>query len=284
MRVLVLFILLALSSYRPPAAWGAEVLILQSNRSPVYTEALRGFSDALKDADHTLVLTDYAEIDVQRIVREERPRLVLAVGDRALAACGKIREVPVLTMLSLSLNLKKQSPDNIGGIAMAIAPEQYLKLFNSLGAKRIGVLYDPEKTGHYMKRVVQNARQSGLNIMAEPVKDPRDLQAKLEKLKGNVDALWMLPDSTVVTTVNLEALILFSMTHNVPTVTFTSHYLKNGAAISLDIDPFDIGLQTGELALSLLKGGAPRKIPNLDPRKAHLHKNENVLRKLRLKM
>ena len=284
MRALIPFILLALSLHQVPSAWGAEVLILQSSSSPVYTEALHGFRAAFNGADRTLLLTDYAEIDVQRIVKEERPRLVLAVGDKALAASGKVREVPVLAMLALSLNLKRQSPDNLGGVAMAVAPERYLKLFDSLGAKRIGVLYDPNKTGHYLKKAVQEGRQLGLNLVTEPVNDPRELQAKLDKMKGNVDALWMLPDSTVVTTVNMEAFLLFSMTHNVPAVTFTSQYLKKGAAASLDIDPFDIGRQAGELALSVLKGSAPRKLPTLDPRKTHLHTNEIVLRKLHKKI
>ena len=283
MRLLALLILLALSLLQAPAARGAEVLILQSSRSPVYAEALRGFQAACKGAHQTLLLTDYTEIDVQRIVKEESPRLVVAVGDKALAACRKLRDVPVLAMLSLSLNLRRQSPENVGGVGMAIAPEQYLKLFDALGAKRIGVLYDPNKTGCYLKRALQDSRQLGLKLVAEPVGDPRELQAKLDRMRGHVDALWMLPDSTVVTTVNMEAFLLFSMTHNVPTVTFTSHYLKNGAAASLEIDHFDIGLQTGELALSLLKGGTARRVPTLDPRKIHLHKNESVLRKLGLK-
>ena len=166
---------------------------------------------------------------------------------------------------------------------MAAAPEQYLKLFKTLGVKRIGVLYAPRKTGHYVKRAVQESRQQGVSLVVEPVDDPRDLQARLDRMKGNVDAIWMLPDSTVLTTVNMEALLLFSMTQNVPAITFTSHYLKNGAAASLEVDPYDIGVQAGELALSLLKGSPRHRVPTLDPRKVLLHSNDSVLRKLHLK-
>jgi len=283
MRALVLFLLLALTLSSTHAAWGADVLILQSSRTPAYGEALRGFGAACKSSGHTLVLSDYAEVDVLRIVKEERPRLVLAVGDKALAATRKVREVPVLSMLSLSLNLNKRFPDNVGGVAMAVAPGEYIRLFGALGAKRVGVLYDPKKTGLYLKRAAQEARELGFVLVAEPVKEPRDLQSKLEKMKGEVDAFWMLPDSTVVTMVNVEALLLFSMSQNIPAVTFTGQYLKNGAAAALEIDPFDMGVQTGELAASLLKGGT-RRVPVVDPRKTRMESNESVLRKLRLKI
>lgn len=283
MRHLSLCILLLAALALPKSSPGADLLILQSSRSPIYAEALRGFRAAGRVSDQTLVLSDYAEVDVQRLVREERPRMLIAVGDKALAASRKVREVPVVCMLSLSLSQKPQ-PDHIGGVAMTASPSRHLELFSQLGVKRIGVLYDPRISGLYLKRAFSEAGDYGLSLVAEPVRNSRDLQGKLEKLKGETDLLWLLPDSTVVTTVNMEALLLFSMTEGIPVVTFTSQYLKNGAAAALDIDPYDVGVQTGEFALSLLRSGPTRKIPVLDPRKARLQVNESVLRKLRLKL
>ncbi|QXE85489.1 ABC transporter substrate-binding protein [Geomonas nitrogeniifigens] len=281
MRSLYLCILL-LSLVLPEAAPATELLILQSSRSLVYAEALRGFRAAARSSEQPLVLSDYAEVDVQRLVREVRPRMVIAVGDKALTACRKIREVPVVSMLSLSLSQKPQS-DHVGGVTMVAAPGRYLELFAQLGAKRIGVLYDPKVSGLYLKRAAAEADDHNVSLTTEPVRHSRDLQGKLEKLKGEVDLLWLLPDSTVVTTVNMEALLLFSMTQGIPAVTFTGQYLKNGAAASLDIDPYDIGVQTGELALSLLRSGPDQKVPVLDPRRVRLQVNDSVLRKLRLR-
>jgi len=283
MRPLSLCILLLAALLLPCAALGADLLILQSCRSPIYAEALRGLRAGARVSDQTLVLSDYAEVDVQRLVREERPRMLIAVGDKALAACRKVREVPVVGMLSLSLSQKPQ-PDHIGGVAMTASPSRYLELFAQLGVKRIGTLYDPRISGLYLKRAFGEAGDYGLSLVAEPVRNSRDLQGKLEKLKGETDLLWLLPDSTVVTTVNMEALLLFSMTEGIPMVAFTSQYLKNGAAAALDIDPYDVGVQTGELALSLLRSAPTRKIPVLDPRKVRLQVNESVLHKLRLKL
>ncbi|MBU5614532.1 ABC transporter substrate-binding protein [Geomonas azotofigens] len=281
MRPLLLCILLTWLLAAPALA--SDLLILQSSRSPVYSEALRGFHAAARNNEQPLVLSDYAEVDVQRLVREERPRLVVAIGDQALIACRKIREVPVVSMLSLSLSQKSQ-PDHVGGVTMVAAPGRYLDLFAQLGAKRVGVLYDPKLSGLYLKRAAAEAEDHDVSLTLEPVRNSRELQGKLEKLKNEVDLLWLLPDSTVVTTVNVEALLLFSMTQGIPAVTFTGQYLKNGAAASLDIDPYDMGVQTAELALSLLRSGPYQKVPVLDPRKIRLQVNDRVLRKLRLKV
>ena len=278
MRALLLCITLTLLSALP--AWAADVLILQSSHSQAYGEALRGFHATLRGTYKTVVLSDYVEIDAVRLVKEERPRLVLAVGDKALSAARKLREVPVVALLSLSLELQKKHADNIGGIAMVAAPEQYLKIFNSLGVKNIGVLYDPSKTGQYLKRISRESKLLGINLVVESVSDPREIQAKLTKLKGNVDSLWLLPDSTVVTTVNMEALLRFSIANRLPVVTFSSQHLSNGAAAALDVDYYDLGQQAGEMTVSMLNGGSAQKVPTADPRKTSLRTNDNVIRKL----
>lgn len=277
-----MLLLLIINLVSPRLAQALDVLILQSGHSPVYADALRGLHAAAKLDSKTLVLSDYSDVDVQRLVREERPRLLIAVGDRALAACRKTREVPVLALLSLALT-QKPTPDHVGGIAMTAAPGRYLDLFAQMRAKRVGVLYDPRLSGPYVKRALAEAEGYGVTIVTEALRNPRDLQGKLEQLKGDIDLLWLLPDSTAITTVNLEALLVFSMTQAVPAVSFTEQYLKNGAAVSLDVDPYDMGVQAGEMAQSLLRSGPGHRVPIIDPRKIRLLVNESVLRKLRLK-
>jgi putative tryptophan/tyrosine transport system substrate-binding protein len=277
MRILVLLITLALMNALP--ALGADVLILQSSRSAGYADALRGFHAACGMSHRTLVMSDYAEVDVERIVKEERPRLVLAVGDKALAAAAKIRELPVVALLSFSLNLQKNWADNFGGISMAAAPEQYLALFAYLGLKNVGILYDPAKTGRYLKRIVHDAQQLGLNLFVVPVDATGGIQDDLEKLRGKVDALWVLPDSTVATGGNMEAFRVFSVAVNVPVVTFSRQYLNMGAAASLDLDYYDVGQQAAEMVASMLSGEA-RKVPTLYPRKTHVHANGQLICRL----
>jgi ABC-type uncharacterized transport system substrate-binding protein len=260
-------------------AWGADVLVVQSSRGAAYEESLRGFRSEYKGSVQTVVLSDYAEVDVVRLVKEEQPRLVLAVGDAAVAASRKVGQVPVVGLMSLGLNLAKAPAGTLSAVGMLPAPERYLELCRRLGAKRVGVVHDPARTGHYLKRARQAARQSGIELVVREARSPRESVARLEQMKGAVDALWMLPDATAVTSETLDAWFLFSLREKVPVVTFSEQYLAKGAAVSLDVDRADLGRQAGELALSLLNRESSPPVAH-DARKVQLHANATVGRNL----
>jgi len=278
MRALLFAIALVIMSTLPALA--ADVLIVQSSSSAAYVEALRGFRDTYKGTSETIVLSDYAEVDVVRVVKEEQPRLILAVGDPALAACKRVRGLPVVALMTLSLNVQKKLAGNVGGVAAVAAPQQYLELFRKLGARRIGVLSDPARTGHYLKRAEQAAKSMGLQLVSLRIDSPREVVARIEQLKGKVDALWMLPDSTAVSAGNQDAYFIFAMEQQLPLVTFGEIYLQKGAAASLDISRSDMGRQAGELAVALLNGSVAAGDFTADPRKVVLHTNDSVLTNL----
>ncbi len=262
-------------------ARAADVLIVQSGRSAAYEQSLGGFKTAYKGSTQTIVLSDYGDVDVVRIVKEEQPRLVLAIGDAALAASRKVAHVPVVGLLALSMNLSKGPSGSVSGIGVLPAPERYLELCRKLGAKRVGVIHDPARTGHYLQRARQAAKHMGIELVVREVRNPPETLDRLEQMKGAVDALWMLPDTTAVTTETLEGWFLFSLRQKVPIVTFSEQYLAKGAAISLDVDRVDLGRQAAELAGSLLgiQGYRPAE---LDARTVQLHTNGTVARNLGL--
>jgi putative ABC transport system substrate-binding protein len=142
------------------------------------------------------------------------------------------------------------------------------------------VVYDPEKSGRYLRQAAQTARGYGITLETVEVHTPQEVQSALEKLKGRVDALWVLPDSTVVSVVNLEAYTIFSMKNRVPVVSYLKQHLNNGAAASLVVDFFDIGRQAGELCLQLVRKGGGNGGSVIPPRKAMLHTNDGVIKKL----
>jgi ABC-type uncharacterized transport system substrate-binding protein len=276
MRALIFCIVLSMLSVLP--VWAADVLIVQSGRSAAYAEALRGFKDIYKGSSHTIVLADYATVDVVRLVKEEQPQLVLAVGDKALEATRKVRQVPVVGLMALALNLAKEPAGMVSGVGVMPSPERYLELFRSMGVKRVGVVCDPSRSGFYLKRAQQAAQRLGIQLVTRVVHSSHDVMSRLEQLKGQVDALWMLPDTTTVTAETVEAWFSFSSTQKVPLVSFSEQYLKSGASASLDVDRVDLGRQAGELTNSLLNMGT--RLPAQDARTVQLRTNNSVLVRL----
>ncbi|GFO70363.1 ABC transporter substrate-binding protein [Geomonas limicola] len=257
-------------------ALASEILVVQSLRSPLYDEALRGLKESLPARSRTLVLSDYADPDLPRVVREERPRLIVAIGDTALSALRKVRGTPVVSLMALGLG---NHSGLAAGVGLAVKPEQYLAVAKKLRAHRIGIVYDPSRNEWYLKLARQAARQHGVDLVTREVHDPRQTLAQLESLKGKVDALWLLPDPTAVTGETLEAYFLFSQSQAVPVLSFSAMHLKLGALVALEVDRFDLGRQTGEMAQQLLQGVVPD--PALAaPRRVTLKVNDAVARRL----
>ena len=261
----------------PLPAMGYDILVLQSLHEEGYDEAVSGLRRECRASMRTVVLSDYAEADITRITREEHPRLVVAVGDRALALAEKLRNIPVLYMMAL--NPKPRY--GVTGVGMLLDPSRYLAVFEGLGSKRVGLVYDPARSGAYLKRAQSAARRSGIELVTREVHASKETPKMLDSLRGKVDAIWMLPDLTAVSSASTEAFFLFSQGERVPVVTFAEFYLKMGGAVALSIDRFDIGRQLGEMAQSVLNGTPIGELSPQGPRRALSKSNEGVLRQLR---
>lgn len=265
MRIYILLIL-ALATLLPSLALGYDVLILQSRRDPAYDEVLKGFHFEKKTSLRMLVLSDYAEVDVVRIVREDRPKVILTLGDAALTATRKVRQTPVVAVMALGIHNRRTSQPNLTGISMFAPPERYIKMFRAMNARRVGVLYNPAKSGWYLHQARQAAEEAGIELVTREISAPRQTIEQLSTLAGRVDALWMLPDSTAVTRETTEAYFRFGQQQRVPVVSFAPNYLGLGAAAVLEIDRGALGRQADAIVAALLRGegihGAPLDFPN----------------------
>ena len=273
-------LILTLALLLPCLAQAYDVLVLVSRRDRAYEEVLRGFRGTRQFTDRVVILTDYAEADVMRLVREDRPGMVLAMGDSALAATRKIRQIPIVAVMSLAIRDRRNSLPNLAGIDMFAAPEQYLELFQGLKKHRIGVLYDPAKSGWYLRRAQQMAQRYGIRLVLRETHAPRDTMDRLASLKGEVDAVWMLPDTTAVTRETAEAYFVFSQEEQVPVVAFAGAYLPLGATATVEIDRPELGRQAADLCAQALHGTDAAELSFVFPRKTTLQINRNVLRRL----
>ena len=277
----LLLLIIALATLLPTLAQAYDVLILQSRREAAYDEVLKGFRFEQKSSLRLLVLADYAEVDLARIVREDRPRVILAIGDAALSAARKIHNTPVVAVMALGIH-SKTSQTNLTGIGMYVAPERYMGMFKSIKAGRIGVVYNPAKSGWYLKLARLAAEDAGVELVTRVVTAPREAIGQLESLAGKVDALWMLPDSTAVTRESTEAYFRFGQNQNVPVISFAASYLGLGAAAVLEIDRVAIGSQADAMVAAILGGDRVGSMPLDFPQKTAVRKNGGVLGRLKM--
>lgn len=278
MRYLISLIL-ACATLLPIMAEAYDVLIIQSRRDPAYEEVLKGFRSTRKLSERVIALSDYTEVDIARIVREDQPGLVVTLGDSALTATSKVRQTPVIALMALSVHNLNGSRANVAGIGMFVQPERYMNIFKGMKARRIGIIHNPAKSGWYLRQAQHSAQQAGIDLVVRSVKSPRDTLSQLESLAGKVDALWMLPDTTAVTRDTAEAYFRFSQEQRIPVISFAAAYLGLGAAAVVEIDRFELGRQANDLAMGFLTGKASG-IPFEFPEKISTRANPSVLKHL----
>jgi len=283
-RIIFLSIMLSYCLINRPAdASAQQILVVRNQRFRPYSEALSVFRHVLDERFKGLDYIVREGKDAASTIRRKKPELVLAIGMDALYAV-KNTEIPVVCLMVILPSAGSLEEKNITGVSMTISPERQLSSLRRMipGARRVGLLYDPKKSGAFVRKAQRVARGLRMHLLAKEVSHAKDVSRALGSLKGSIDAIWMIPDTTVVTPETAELIMLFSLENRLPVCAFSAKYLELGAFMSLDVSAFDMGKQAGELAVRILSGANVRDIQPVEADNPTLIVNESVARKLRI--
>lgn len=243
-----------------PESEAAEIAILKSSDLSAYNQAVEGFRSAATNDNLTLREYDL-EGDVERgrklarRIRASDAALVLAVGVKAaLAAKLEVLDVPVVYCLVLDPDKYDLSGPNVSGISLEVPPAQQFTTMKAIlpTLKRVGVLYDPSKSARLMQEATLAAKQQGLELLAQPVSSEREIPPMLRTLLPLVDALWLVPDTTVLSEESLSFILQESLDANRSVFGFSSEFVKRGALLGLSVNYRDIGKQAARLSSRIL--------------------------------
>ena len=257
----------------PTFAVALDIAILKSSDIAAYNQAVAGFKTTLPSG------TTFTEYDMQGNVSEGRKQaqkirasgaeLVLAVGLKAaLMAKLEIIDTPVIFCMVLDPAKHGLKAPNMSGILLEVPIERQFATLRWVlpGAKRIGVLYDPDKTGPMVEEARRRAKGLGLDLIPRPVTSEKEVPPTLRDIMPQVDALWLLPDSTVLTEDSLRFLLSTTLEASIPVIGFSPDLVKSGALIGLSVHYEDLGRQAGSLAKNILNNpsGAPMGVTQPD--------------------
>ena len=261
---LFFYISLLLLGLPAPAA-ALDVAILKSSDIAAYNQAVAGFKAALPSG------TTIVEYDMQgdiargrkqaQKIRASDAALVLAVGLKAaLVAKLEIIDTPVIFCMVLDPAKHDLKAPNMTGILLEVPIERQLSTLRSVlpSARRIGVLYDPEKTAPFVEEARRRAKGLGLDLVTRPVSSEKEVPAALRALLPQIDTLWLIPDSTVLTEDSLRFLLNTTLEASIPVLGFSPDLVKSGALIGISVNYENLGQQGGMLAKAIVSGqGGP---------------------------
>jgi len=254
------FALACFFSTRGEAA-GIEIAILKSSDLKAYNDAIEGFKAT---APGTAI---YAEYDLRgdpergkqlaKKIRASDSSLVVAVGLKAaLAAKLEIADIPVVYMMILDPVKHQLTAANMTGVLLEIPTDRQFKVMRTLlpTVHKVGVLYDPGKTAPKLKEAEPQALVNDFQLQGFPAENEKDVPQQLRKLLSSSEALWLIPDSTVLTDESIRFILESALTKQIPVIGFSSEFTRLGALISLSVSYGEIGRETGLLAKRILDG------------------------------
>ncbi len=242
-------------------AYALEVAILKSADLAAYNQAVAGFKASMPPS------TTFLEFDIQgdvtrgrklaQKIRVSDAALVLAVGLKAaLVAKLEVVDIPVIYCMVLDPAKNSLNAPNMTGIMLEVPIDRQLSTMRSVlpRVKRIGVLYDPEKTAGLVDEARRQAKALGLEITARQVRSEKDVPTTLRSVVREIEALWLIPDSTVLSEESLSFMLTTALDSNVPVVGFSSELVRIGALVGLSVSYDDVGRQAGVLTKKILSG------------------------------
>lgn len=292
-RFILAVCLLVAIAHSPAPGEAANIVALKSADVDVYNEVLEGFKGILPRA----IISEYdMEGDLQRgkkflarLKSGPKPDLILAIGIWALqVVVEEVRDIPVVFAMVLNpTTVIGQEAHNITGASMNVPIEQQITLLKKVSpqVRRIGVIYDPSKTGYLVRQAERIARDQGVRLVTKAIASSKDAFAALDAMQGEIDALWILPDLTVLAPESVQYMLLFSFRNKIPLLGLSENQARMGALLGLSFESGrDIGSQAGELANEILSGRRAEGLPFTTARKVRLTVNLKTAGKLGLQI
>ncbi len=282
----VLWVLVMVQVERTEAA-GIEITILKSSELRAYNEAISGFKAT---APGTAIYTEYdlrGDIErgkqLARKIRASDCSLVIAVGLKAaLVAKLELVETPVLYMMILDPMKHHLTSGNMTGVLLDVPLDQQLKIIRKFlpTIHRIGLLYDPDKSSAKLKEAESLAANQDVQVHGFPVLDEKEVPQQLRTLLSECDALWLIPDSTVLTEESIRYILESALTKQVPVIGFSPELTRLGALLSVSITYSEVGRETGQLAKRILDANRPLPLKPVPVQRVRLTVNLKTARYL----
>lgn len=260
------------------------VFIIRSQQISAYNEAIKGFEEGCKEKNISIKAIYDLKGDAEegkRVVQNIKdnnikPNLILAVGVLAATiAKEQFPDIPIIFCMVINHERFNLGGANITGISSeASVEDQFALLKELLGApKNVGVIYDPTKTGKIISEATIVTKKFEFHLVKSEVFSEKDIEFELKNIINKIDALWVIPDSTVITKKSLNVISKIALEHHLPIFCTSDAIVKAGALVSVSPDYEYTGIQAARMAQTLLSSPTTTSLGIKQPDKLKLTLN-----------
>ncbi|MFO7839169.1 MAG: ABC transporter substrate binding protein [Desulfosalsimonadaceae bacterium] len=252
-------------------------IIISGNIRPYMeaAEAMRAALDARFEAGiHVYKLYRY-KAGARKALAEELNNkgpqaLFIAVGpEAALFLWQEAANRAGVSLYSIVLNPESLAPELAPacGLSLNIPPAVQLECIckSFPKARRIGLFYDPQYNRELFEKAASAAGEKGVVLVPLRVSSKKDIPGLLSAEVHKLDAVWLVPDRTVISESIAQHIIKQSILQGVPVVGYNKFFYDSGAAAAFVFDYTRLGRQTAETAVKVMQeGGCRRQVPEFE--------------------
>lgn len=204
----------------------------------------------------------------RKMVGDEPDVIVAIATPSAQAAVSASRSIPVVfsavtdpigAKLVPSLN---QPGSNVTGLSDMVNVKQHLALIKEFipNLKTVGVPYNPGEANSVaiVTALKLAAKEQGIEIIESSAPKSSDVMIAAKQLVGKVDAIYCPTDNTIISA--FESVVKVGIDAQIPVFAADTDSVNRGAVAAVGYDYFDLGRQTGEIVVRILKGEKPGMI------------------------
>jgi len=250
---------------------------------PAADAGRHGFIDALADAgyvENKNVAYDYqnpeGDATMEQTIAQkfvsEKVDLIFSFGTRISQQCVHAAEgtdIPVLFCavtdpVAAQLVSSWDHPgENVTGTSDMIEMGSTVDLILDIvgNVTKLGTIYNASEVNSVVlnDQLKEVCAPLGITVVERTVSTSADVHTAAQSLVGQVDAIWIGTDNTVVS--GLEALIKVCEDNKIPFFPSDDPSIEKGGIACLGFDYYDVGYQTGEMAVRILEGTSASDIP-----------------------
>ena len=259
-----------------------HVAVTQIVEHPALDAVRDGLQDKLKEegfdeADSSLKWTwesaqgqasNAAQI-AQKFVGDNPDLIVAIATPSAQAVVGNTDTIPVVFSAVTDPVSAELVPslDASGGTVTGVSDlspiDEHLALIADMipDAQSVGVIYNAGESNSVSLVNLFNteAEAQGFTVEEATVSSSADVATAAESLVGKVDAIYIPTDNTVVSA--LESVIQVGNDNQLPIFAGDTDSVERGAIATASFDYYEVGRQTGDMAVRILSGENPGDMP-----------------------
>jgi len=200
-----------------------------------------------------------------------KPDVIVAIATpSAQAVVAATKDIPVVytsvtdPVVAQLVPSMRPSGTNVTGVSDALPLEQQVNLIKRVvpDAKRVGMVYSPGEANSVVvvERMREILPQHGMSLVEAAAARTVDVGSAARSLVGKVDVIYTSTDNNVVSA--YEALVKVGNDAKIPLIAADTDSVKRGAIAAFGVNYYNLGVQTGEQVVRILKGEKPGDIPS----------------------